>query len=262
MEVIEPCNVIYQTAEDGLADMIRPRLEEAGADLSRILVIDESSNSPLTLSDERIEQAIRQNSAKLMIIDPIQAYIGANVDMNRANEVRPILRHLGDVAQRTNCAIVLIGHLNKASGMQSTYRGLGSIDLTASVRSLLFIGKIRTDPTLRVLIHEKSSLAPPGDSLAFVLGDEEGFRWIGKYDITADEMLSGSERKKDTKLKEAKEMICHMLAGGKQVLSEEIDREAVKRGISTRTIRDAKKELGDVLKSKMTTGRRKLFWME
>ena len=262
MDVMEPCNVIYQTAEDGLGDTIRPRLEEAGADLDRVLVIDKSSDSPLTLSDERIEQAIRQNEAKLMIIDPIQAYIGANVDMNRANEVRPILRHLGDVAQRTNCAIVLIGHLNKASGMQSTYRGLGSIDLTASVRSLLFIGKIRTDPTLRVLIHEKSSLAPPGDSLAFVLGDDDGFRWIGKYDITADEMLSGSERKKDTKLKEAKEMICHMLAGGKQVLSEEIDREAVKRGISTRTIRDAKKELGDALKSKVTTGRRKLFWME
>ena len=262
MEIMEPCNVIYQTAEDGLEDTIRPRLEEAGADLSRVLVIDESSDSPLTLSDERIEQAIRQNDAKLMIIDPIQAYIGANVDMNRANEVRPILRHLGDVAQRTNCAIVLIGHLNKASGMQSTYRGLGSIDLTASVRSLLFIGKIRNDPSLRVLIHEKSSLAPPGDSLAFVLGDDEGFRWIGKYDITADEMLSGSERKKDTKLKEAKEMICRMLAGGKQVLSEDIDREAVNRGISTRTIRDAKKELGNTLKSKITTGRKKLFWME
>ena len=75
----------------------------------------------------------------------------------------------------TGCAIVLIGHLNKAAGTQSTYRGLGSIDITAAVRSLLFIGKLKDSPTTRVLIHEKSSLAPPGQSLAFSLGDEKGF---------------------------------------------------------------------------------------
>ena len=84
------------------------------------------------------------------------------MDMNRANEVRPIFRSLGDIAQATGCAIVLIGHLNKAAGTQSTYRGLGSIDITAAVRSLLFIGKLKDNPTTRVLIHEKSSLAPPG----------------------------------------------------------------------------------------------------
>ena len=95
--------------------------------------------------------------------------------MNRANEVRPIFRRLADTAQNTNCAIVMIGHLNKASGSQSTYWGLGSIDITAVVRSLLFIGKVKTDPTTRVIVYEKSSLAPPGQSLAFSLGDEKGF---------------------------------------------------------------------------------------
>lgn len=262
MEPQEPFNVIYQTAEDGLGDTVKPRLIEAGADLNRVMVIDESGEDPLTLSDDRIEKAIRQNDARLLIIDPIQAYLGANVDMNRANEVRPIFRKLGEIAQNTGCAIVLIGHLNKAAGMQSTYRGLGSIDFTASVRSLLFIGKVKDDPNLRVLTHEKSSLAPPGASLAFILGDEEGFRWIGEYDITADEMLSGSERKGETKTQEAKTMICEMLAGGKEALSEEIDREAVKRGISTRTVRDAKKELGASLKSRIGDGRKKIHWME
>ena len=91
----------------------------------------------------------------------MQAFLGADVDMNRANEVRPIFRSLGDIAQATGCAIVLIGHLNKAAGTQSTYRGLGSIDITAAVRSLLFIGKLKDSPTTRVLVHEKSSLAPP-----------------------------------------------------------------------------------------------------
>ena len=133
MERMEPFNVIYQTAEDGLGDTVKPRLIEAGADLDRVLVIDDS-DVQLTLSDERIEKAIIENNARLVIIDPIQAYLGADVDMNRANEVRPIFMRLGQVAQRTGCAILLIGHLNKAAGMQSLQRGLGSIDIAAAGR--------------------------------------------------------------------------------------------------------------------------------
>ena len=261
MERIEPFNVIYQTAEDGLGDTVKPRLIEAGADLDRVLVIDDSEVQ-LTLSDERIEKAIIENNAKLVIIDPIQAYLGADVDMNRANEVRPIFMRLGQVAQRTGCAILLIGHLNKAAGMQSLQRGLGSIDIAAAVRSVMFIGKLKHDPTMRILTHEKSSLAPPGVSLAFSLGDEGGFRWVGEYDITADEMLSGIEPQRETKTQQAKDLICTLLAGGKQVLSEDIDKAALERGIPGRTVRDAKRELGDALKSKIVEGRKKVFWME
>lgn len=261
MESMEPFNVIYQTAEDGLGDTVKPRLIEAGADLDRVLVIDDSEVQ-LTLSDERIEKAIVENNARLVIIDPIQAYLGADVDMNRANEVRPIFMRLGQVAQRTGCAILLIGHLNKAAGMQSLQRGLGSIDIAAAVRSVMFIGKLKHDPTMRILTHEKSSLAPPGVSLAFSLGDEGGFRWVGEYDITADEMLSGIEPQRETKTQQAKDLICTLLAGGKQVLSEDIDKAALERGIPGRTVRDAKRELGDALKSKIVEGRKKVFWME
>ena len=261
MERMEPFNVIYQTAEDGLGDTVKPRLIEASADLDRVLVIDDSEVQ-LTLSDERIEKAIIENNARLVIIDPIQAYLGADVDMNRANEVRPIFMRLGQVAQRTGCAILLIGHLNKAAGMQSLQRGLGSIDIAAAVRSVMFIGKLKHDPTMRILTHEKSSLAPPGVSLAFSLGDEGGFRWVGEYDITADEMLSGIEPQRETKTQQAKDLICALLAGGKQVLSEDIDKAALERGIPGRTVRDAKRELGDALKSKIVEGRKKVFWME
>jgi len=261
MERLEPFNVIYQTAEDGLGDTVKPRLIEAGADLDRVLVIDDS-DVQLTISDERIEKAIIENNAKLVIIDPIQAYLGADVDMNRANEVRPIFMRLGQVAQRTGCAILLIGHLNKAAGMQSLQRGLGSIDIAAAVRSVIFIGKLKHDPTMRILTHEKSSLAPPGVSLAFSLGDEGGFRWVGEYDITADEMLSGIEPQRETKTQQAKDLICTLLAGGKQALSEDIDKAALERGIPGRTVRDAKRELGDALKSKIVEGRKKVFWME
>lgn len=247
METLEPFNIIYQTAEDGLGDTVKPRLMEAEADLERVLVIDDR-DTPLTLADERIARAIRENNARLVIIDPVQAFMGADVDMNRANEVRPIFRSLGDIAQATGCAIVLIGHLNKAAGTQSTYRGLGSIDITAAVRSLPFIGKLKDSPTTRVLIHEKSSLAPPGQSLAFSLGDEKGFEWIGAYDITADELLAGTDTAKtESKTAQAQMLILELLADGKRMPSAELEKAVNERGISSHTMRTAKSRIGDRL---------------
>ena len=166
MKPIQPFQVIYQTAEDGLGDTVKPRLIEAAADLDRVLVIDEAKRE-LTLSDERIEKAIVQNGARLIILDPIQAYMGDKADMNKANEVRPIFRRLAEVAERTGCAVILIGHLNKAAGGQSAYRGLGSIDFRAAARSVLLIGRVKREPNVRVIIHDKSSLAPEGKPVAF-----------------------------------------------------------------------------------------------
>ena len=246
MTPLEPFNVIYQTAEDGLGDTVKPRLIEAGADLNRVLVIDDSE-LPLTLSDERIERAIAENQAHLLIIDPIQAFLGADVDMNRANEVRPLFRKLGNIAQRHACAIILIGHLNKSVGTQSTYRGLGSIDMTAAVRSLLFIGRVKNDPTTRVLTHEKSSLAPPGKSLAFSLGTEEGFAWIGEYAITADELLSGEEHTQ-TKVEQAQSLILSMLKESGTCRSSDLEKAASDHGIAPRTVRMAKQQLAGRLK--------------
>lgn len=127
---------------------------EAEADLDRVLVIDEATWE-LTLSDERIEKAIVQNGVRLIILDPIQAYMGEKADMSKANEVRPIFRRLADVAERTGYAIILIGHLNKAAGGQSTYRGLGSIDFRATARSVLLIGRVKREPNVRMIIHDK-----------------------------------------------------------------------------------------------------------
>ena len=247
MEDIEPFNVIYQTAEDGMGDTIKPRLVEAGADLSRVMVIDDSEEV-LTLSDDRIEKAVRQNYVRLVIIDPVQAFIGADVDMNRANEVRPVFRKLGMIAEKTSCAIVLIGHLNKSSGTQSTYRGLGSIDIMAAVRSLIFIGKVRKDPTTRVLIHEKSSLAPPGETMAFKLGDEEGFRWVGAYEISADELLDGKEGKAtETKLERGAKLIQELLVDKNEISIRKLDDKAKEQGISGRTMRDVRSRMKNEL---------------
>lgn len=244
MEIAEPFNVIYQTAEDGLGDTIKPRLIEAGADQDRVLNIAEDANS-LTLLDERIEAAIVQTGAKLMILDPIQGYLGGKVDMNRANEIRTVLKNVAAVAERTGCAIVLVGHLNKATGANSAYRGLGSIDFRAAARSVLLVGRMKKEPNVRVIVHDKSSLAPEGKSVAFSLGDENGFRWLDGYnDITADELLCGFNA--ETKTDAAEQLILDMLSDGEPVLCKTIQAAAKAKGISKRTLDDAKKNIGSI----------------
>ena len=249
----EPINIIYQTAEDGLADTVKPRLIAANAKYEKITVIDEST-SELSFTDERLEQAIIQTQAKLVILDPLQAYIGANVDMHRANEIRPIMKHLAEVAQRQQCAIVLIGHLNKAMGMKSSYRGLGSIDILASARSVLLVGRIKDNPTVRVMAQIKSSLAPEGEPIAFELNKETGFHFIGKYDISVDDLLNGTSS--ISKVEQAEKFLKDFLSDGTPKLQRVIQQQASYRDIGNRTLNDAKKNL-DIKSIRMKSG---WFW--
>lgn len=240
MNIDKPVNVIYQTAEDGLADTVKPRLEQAGADCSRISIIDESEKS-LSMLDERIEKAIIETGAKLFILDPIQAYLGGGTDMNRANEAREMTKNLGNIAERTGCAIVLIGHMNKGSGAKAAYRGMGSIDFFAVARSVMLVGRIEGQPDMRAVIQIKNNLAPFGHPKAFEL-TQDGFRWIGDYEITADEVLGGIVPKA-SKLEIAKQFLRERSGANVMILSTEIIEQASQEGISKRTLEAAKKEL-------------------
>ena len=239
----EPIHIIYQTAEDGIEDTIKPRLEKAGADCSMIRVIDETDKE-LSMTDDRLEQAIIETKARLIILDPIQAYIGATVDMHRANEIRPVLKHLGTIAEKHNCAIILIGHMNKASGSKSTYRGLGSIDIQATARSVLLVARLRDKPNIRIMAHDKSSLAPAGDAIGFEMTEDNGMVCIGPYDITIDELLSGNEGRGKKKLDIAENFIKEYFGSNKVIPSNEIMMEAAKRSIKRNTLLSAKKKLG------------------
>lgn len=239
----EPIHIIYQTAEDGIEDTIKPRLEKAGADCSMIRVIDETDRE-LSMTDDRLEQAIIETGARLIILDPIQAYIGATVDMHRANEIRPVLKHLGIIAEKHNCAIILIGHMNKASGSKSTYRGLGSIDIQATARSVLLVARLRDKPNIRIMAHDKSSLAPAGDAIGFEMTEDNVMVCIGPYDITIDELLSGNEGRGKKKLDIAENFIKEYFGINKVIPSNEIMMEAAKRSIKRNTLLSAKKKLG------------------
>ena len=241
MKVTEPVNVIYQTAEDGLADTVKPRLELAGADCERIIVIDESDKS-LSMVDERLEQAIVRTGARLLILDPIQAYLGGGMDMNRANEARDMTKKLGALAEKTKCAIILIGHMNKASGNKAAYRGMGSIDFFAVARSVLLVGRVEGESNTRAVVQIKNNLAAFGHPKAFALS-EDGFKWLGDYEITVDEVLGGIAPKAN-KMELAKQMLRELAETQNAVLSNEIFDRAEELGISKRTLENAKKELG------------------
>lgn len=235
-----PINIIYQTAEDGVDDTIKPRLEAANADCTRIFYIDESDKD-LSMRDMRLEQAIKAHEARLVILDPLQAYLGADINMNRANEVRPVMKHLANIAADNNCAIILIGHMNKASTIKSTYRCLGSIDFQGAARSVLIVGRSVSNPNMRIMCSDKSSLAPEGDAIAFELNPETGFNWIGKIKMTSSELINGNNT--DVPKKQQAIMLLKDILANGMVSQREILQSAENEDICKRVLNEAKKEL-------------------
>lgn len=254
-EECEPMTVIYQNAEDGIEDTIKPRLESVGADCSRVAYLDSDGN-PFSACDDSIENAIVRSCAKLLVLDPIQAFIG-DADMNRANDIRTIMSKLAGIGERTGCAIVLVGHMNKNGGGKGIYRGLGSIDFTAAARGVLLIGRVKDDPNIRAVLHIKSNLAAEGKSIAFELSEDCGFRLIDDYKITQDELLCDAKNVVDEgKISEATKILTDFLSGGRRLATECYDL-CKEREISSRTLERAKAALG--LKSQKIQD--KWYWM-
>ena len=247
----QPHNVIYQSTEDGIADTVKPRLIAAGADCERIAFIDDTSY-PLTLDDERLEHAISECNARLLVLDPLQAFIGTDSDMHRANGMRPLMQKLAGVAERTRCAVIIIGHMNKATGSKGLYRSLGSIDITAAARSVLLIGRIKDEPLIRIMTQLKNNLAPEGRSVAFEMVSSGGIRWIGYYDISADDLLSGGNRTDDSKLEQARALLREALVN-KPLPCAEGYALCKRNGISKRTTETAK-QLENIKSVKMPDG--------
>ena len=237
-----PVPVLFQTAEDGLADTVKPRLVAADADCGYISGVDES-HYPLTITDGRLEEALRLTNARLVILDPLQAYLGSDVDMHRANEIRPVMSYLANMAEQFGCAIVLIGHMNKNMGAKAAYRGLGSIDLTAAARSVLLVARDKSDPDRRIVMQIKSSLAREGKPVAFRLGENNAFTFEGECEADPENVLLGlgSSQPKQSDL--ARDFLRAELGSGEMKAIQVLLDKAVKKGLSIDSLRIAKKEL-------------------
>lgn len=236
-----PGNVIYQAAEDGIEDTIKPRLLAAGADCGRIAFLENGEN-PITLDDERLEQAIKDTQAKLLVIDPLQAYLGVDNDMQKSNSTRSVFGRLAKVAERTGCAVVLIGHMNKSSRTKGIYRGLGSIDIAAVARSILLVGRDSSNPYYRIMIQIKNNLAPEGKAFVFELNPDLGFSWIGQEEHEMEDLLF-QRSKVESKLDKAKEYLKLLLNGSDMPCADILEKMRA-TGIGTRTVEQAKKDMG------------------
>lgn len=257
-----PANAIYQTAEDGIADTIKPRLARMNPDFNRIFTIDDSGK-PLTMLDERIEQALQQYDPRLLILDPLQAFLGADVDMHRANEVRPVLAHIANLAEKYRCAIIIIMHMSKMTQATALHRALGSIDIPALARSMLVIGSNPADPDEKILAHVKSSLAPHGDSLKWHYDSQKGVVFDGISDLQADDILNPARVRKEqqgTKLDAAKDFLLDVLRDKGYESREVIEKKAEEARISERTLYDAKKSMGIQSLSTGFSKNKKTWW--
>jgi hypothetical protein len=245
-EPMEPHNVLMLSAEDGLADTIKPRLIKLGASMERIIAY----NEPVTFDEKglnKVELAIAKHGALFVSIDPLVAYIGSKVDMHRANETRPVMASLALISERQKCSITAVRHLNKNEKGSSQYRGLGSIDIMAAVRSVILVGRdnelTTRDVTISGMVHSKNNLGPKGEPIGFEISDL-GFRWMAETNITVDRILNASPKEqKITKGAKAVVLLQSMLANGPRPAAEVIEK-AKSEGISEETLRRACKALG------------------
>jgi hypothetical protein len=237
-DISEPSNVLYLNVEDNYADTVRPRLEQLGADTSRVFTI-EDNGVPLTLTDTRIEHAIVQTNAVACFIDPLQCYNGS-ASIHSANAMRPLLKQLASVAEHTGCAINIVSHLTKNGG-KAQYRGFGSADIYAAMRSVMLVGKLPLDENMRAVVNIKNNLAPLAKPIAFGFDEKSGFTWLGDVDVTVDEILAVNTT--ETLRDKAAEFLWDTL-NIQPMTATAITKLAKERGISVRTLHRAKAELG------------------
>jgi hypothetical protein len=259
-------NVLIISAEDGLEDTIRPRLELLEADLRRIHAIstivrqgDKEVAFSLAEHLSQLEQAIVQHRTVLLVLDPILAFTGKRTDTYKSSEVRAVLAPLATMADRTGCAVLAVLHLNKRSGeMNSIYRITASLDFAAAARSVLVVGKHPEDPNRRVLAPVKTNLSAMPPSLAFRFTEDGTFYWDGLVELDANAVLAPPARgDTDEKfaLRDAEHFLLTVLGEG-WAESRQVLKEAKDSGISERTLRRAKEDLGVVSKREGIEGKR------
>jgi hypothetical protein len=174
-------NVIILSAEDDVADTIRPRLDAAGADVSRVVILDavrevdpereEATERGFNLATDIpvLEDAIRRTGdVRLVIVDPVSAYLGG-VDSHRNSDVRALLAPLKTLAERHGVAALCVSHLNKTPGAPAAYRVTGSLAFTAAARAVWAVVRDKDNPARRLLLPIKVNLAPDPTGLAFAV---------------------------------------------------------------------------------------------
>lgn len=248
----KPFSTLYMSYENITAITTKQRFAAMEGDQKKLFVLNGARNPdgterPITLADVRIiEEAIKKTGARLVIIDPLQSYMGAGVDSHKANETRPLLDALAKIAERLNVCILIIRHLAKSSGGRSVHKGLGSIDITGAMRSVMMVGTAPDAPQNRALVHTKSNIGPLAESLRFSIegkGNAAKIVWRGPSDLTAADLTApDTGKRRETQVGRAQKYLLTTLADGPQPVNALV--EGSEGEFSLQVLNKAGKELG------------------
>lgn len=256
-----PGDVLLLSAEDGPGDTIRPRLDAAGADVSRVhlleavpLVDDKGivrMAFPSVPRDvDHIERIVRLRRVRLLVVDVLMAYLTG--DSHKDQEVRGALAPLAAMAERTGCAVIVIRHLNKSGGSNALYRGGGSIGIIGAARAAYLVARDAEDPDRRIVACEKLNIAPEPPALAYrlVSDDAAGVAHVewepdALTGVTAASLLHAPDEDERSERDEAAEWLAGYVAdNGGEALAAHVRKESGAVGLSWRTVQRARERAG------------------
>lgn len=254
-------DVVLLSAEDGLADTVRPRLDAAGADVHRVhavqgVTLSDGTLAPPTLADvHELTKLIKKVGARLLVVDVLMAYLPSGTDSHKDQDVRRVLSRLSAMADETGCTVLLLRHLNKSKGGDPMYRGGGSIGIVGAARAGMLVAEDPEDPTVRILASTKSNLGPPPESLRYRLASVDGtgvarVEWLGTDERNARQLLAAPADEEAGALTEAESWLADYLTEHKWTKSADAKRDGVKAGLSQRTVERAAKSLKIVSESR------------
>ena len=187
-----PGDVVFLSVEDDLP-VLRGRIEADGGDLTKVHFMTNAAG--LTFSSPEVEAAVKAVRAAMVIFDPFQAFMGAGVDMFRANETRPELAKLFEMCERNDCACAIVSHMGKAGDKSPVNRSLGSVDIPAAMRSILELTRNPDNEDECIMVHVKCSNAPRGQSIVYTIGERGGVHWVGFSPMTVEDLAVINRRK-------------------------------------------------------------------
>ena len=248
-----PGRAIYLTAEDGIGDTIKKRLRICGANMENIATVTQKTQ--LQFDSPEIEDFMRDFKPDLMIFDPFQAYIGAEINMNAPNETRDKLNRIADLAEKYDVAVVLICHFNKNGKGDAITRVLGSTDIMGICRSYIALGPVPGEDDMKFMSHEKSSLAKRGKTILFEIDpDKGGVVYLGENNLTMDDYTAIRNKKRVSNapaVEAAKMFLTENMPEGRR-LAKELKNLAAANKISDRSLQRAREELGIITKMTKT----------
>jgi hypothetical protein len=259
------CNSLLLCTEDNLRDTIRPRLAALGANVDRVFVCEDAASIRLPVNLELLARAVRQIEARLVVIDPIMAFLEPRIHGGNDQSVRQALHPLAVLAERFACAVLLIRHLNKWIRGHYLYRGYGSIGFLGACRSGWIVAPDPLAPERRVLAQVKNNLAPAQPSLAFVMRpgprEQPVLEWLGASPYHASQLAGPCSGSLPTgELGRACDFLSEQLARGPRT-TRELWSAARSQRLNERTLFRARNELEVTSEEHVSKGRRSTYWL-